>query len=61
MLYIKEIILYIKDYILKKSALCEHVVNKDHVIDWGNVKILKRESHWHRRRVAEGFLMKLVS
>ena len=24
----------------------------------GNVvKILKRESHWHRRRVAEGFLI----
>ena len=47
----------VKNLDVKKSALCQHVVNKDHVIDWGNVEILKRESHWHRRRVAEGFLI----
>ena len=45
----------IKNLDVKKSALCHQVVNKDHVIDWGNVEILKRESHW--RRVAEGFLI----
>ena len=32
-------------------------MNKDYVIDWGNVEIFKRESHWHRHRVAEGFLI----
>ena len=47
----------VKNLDVKKSALCQYVVNKDHVIDWGNVEILKRESHWHRRRVAEGFLI----
>ena len=47
----------VKNLDVKKSPLCQHVVNKDHVIDWGNVEILKRESHWHRRRVAEGFLI----
>ena len=26
-------------------------------IDWGNVKILKSESHAYRRRVAESFLI----
>ena len=47
----------VKNLDVKKSALCQHVVNKDHAIDWGNVEILKRESHWHRRRVTEGFLL----
>ena len=42
---------------VKKEALYQHVLDKDHVINWGNVEILKRESHWHRRRVAEGFLI----
>ena len=42
---------------MKKSALCHHVLDKDHLIEWGNVEILKRESHWHRRRVAEEFLI----
>ena len=47
----------VKDLDVKKSALCQHVVNKDNVIDWGNVEVLKRDSHWHRRGVAEGFLI----
>ena len=47
----------VKNLDVKKSALCQHVLDKDHLIDWGNVEILKRESHWHRRRVAEGFLI----
>ena len=29
----------------------------DHRIDWGNVKILKSESHAYRRRVAESFFI----
>ena len=29
----------------------------DHRIDWGNVKILKSESHAYRRRVAQSFLI----
>ena len=47
----------VKNFDVKKSALCQHVLDKDHVIDLGDEEILKRESHWHRRRVAEGFLI----
>ena len=43
----------VKNFDVKKSALCQHVLDKDHAIDWGNVEILKRESHWHRRRVVQ--------
>ena len=32
-------------------------MNFDHRIDWDNVKILKSESHAHRLRVAESFLI----
>ena len=39
------------------STSRNQLYDKDHVIDWGNVEILKRESHWYRRRVAEGFLI----
>ena len=46
-----------KNLDVKKSALCQHVLDKDHLIEWGNVEILKRKSHWHRRCVAEEFLI----
>ena len=35
----------------------KHVMDFDHRIDWNNVKILKSESHAHRRRVAKSFLI----
>ena len=41
----------------KKSALCQHVVEFDHSIDWENVKVLKSEPHFNRRRIAESFLI----
>ena len=29
----------VKNLDVKKSALCQHVLDKDQVIDWGNVEI----------------------
>ena len=43
-----------KNFDLKKSVLCQHVAENDHFIDWDNTKILRREPHWHKRRIAEG-------
>ena len=47
----------VKNLDVKKSSLCQHVSDINHVIDWGNVEILERESHWHKRRVADGSLI----
>ena len=47
----------VKTFNTKKSALSQHVIDFDRKIDWDNVKILKSESHAHRRRVAESFLI----
>ena len=47
----------VKTFNTKKSALGQHVVDFNHIIDWDNVKILKSESHAYRRRVAESFLI----
>ena len=41
----------------EKLALCQHVLEHDHVIDWENVEILKSEPHANRRRTAESFLI----
>ena len=46
-----------KTFNTKMSALSQHVMGFDHRIDWDIVKILKSESHAHRRRVAESFLI----
>ena len=32
-------------------------MNFDHRTDWDNVKVLKSESHAHKHRVAESFLI----
>ena len=45
----------VKTFNNKKSALSQHVMDFDHRIDWGNVKMLKSESHAYRRRVAKSF------
>ena len=46
----------VKDFDTKKSALCQYVLEHDHVIDWQNVEILKSEPHVNRRRTAVSFL-----
>ena len=46
-----------KNFDPEKSALCQHVLEHDHVIDWENVKILKSEPHVNRRCTAESFLI----
>ena len=47
----------VRNFDLEKSALCQHVLEHDHVIEWKNVKILKFESHANRRRTTESFLI----
>ena len=47
----------VKNFDLKKSALCQHVAKNDHFIDWDIAEIIRREQHWHNRRIAEGYLI----
>ena len=47
----------VKKFNLKKSALCQHVAENDHFISWDNAEILRREPHWRKRRIAEGYLI----
>ena len=42
---------------MKNEALCQHVVESDHLINWGNVQILKSEPHVNKRRIAESYLI----
>ena len=37
----------------ENSALCEHIILFDHVIDWANSRILKTESNFSKRLNAE--------
>ena len=47
----------VRNFDPEKSALCQQVLEHDHVIDRENVKILKSESHANRLRTAESFLI----
>jgi len=47
----------VKNFEIKKSAVCQHVVENDHCINWDSAKILRRESYCYRHGVAEGFLI----
>ena len=47
----------VKIFDLQKSALCQHVAESNDCIDWDNAKILRRESHWHKHRIAAGYLI----
>ena len=47
----------VRNFDLEKSALCQHVLEHDHVIDWENVEILQSEPHADRRCTAESFLI----
>ena len=33
----------------EKSALCEHSIQFDHLLDWNNSKVLKTEAHYSKR------------
>ena len=39
------------------SALCEHFILFDHVIDWANSRILKTESNFSKRLIAESWFI----
>ena len=47
----------VRNFDPEKSALCQHVLEHDHVIDRKNVETLKSEPHANRRRTAESFLI----
>ena len=51
----------VKNFDLKKLALCQHVAENDHFIKWNNAEILRRETNWHKRRIAEGCLINQTS
>ena len=41
----------------EKSALCEHLMEFDHTINWNGSTILKYENHYHRRLTAESWFI----
>ena len=41
----------------EQSALCEHVMQFDHIIDWSNSQILKVENNYFRRLTTEAWLI----
>ena len=49
--------LAIKNQEPKKSALCEHYMRFDHLIDWNNSKILKTEAHYSKRLTSEAWFI----
>ena len=42
----------------EKSALCEHYIQFDHLIDWNNSKVLKTEAHYSKRLTSEAWFIK---
>ena len=53
----REHVCAVRNFDPEKSALCQPVLEHDHVIDWESVKILKSEPPANRRRTAESFLI----
>ena len=41
----------------EKSALCEHSMQFDHLIDWNNSKVLKTEAHYSKRLTSEAWFI----
>ena len=39
----------------EKSALCEHFIQCDHLIEWNNSKVLQTEAHYSKRLVSEAW------
>lgn len=42
----------------KHSALCDHVINTEHVVNWDDVEIIHRENRQHKRDVLEMIYIK---
>ena len=49
--------LAIKNQEPEKSALCEHYMRFDHLINWNNSKILKTEAHYSKRLTSEAWFI----
>ena len=41
----------------ENSALCEHVIETDHLIGWSNARILKVETNYFKRLTAESWFI----
>ena len=41
----------------ENSALCEHCIQFDHVIDWNDTKDLKTEAHYLKRITSEAWFI----
>ena len=41
----------------EKSALCEHSIQFDHLIDWNNSKVFKTEAHYSKRLTSEAWFI----
>ena len=41
----------------EKSALCEHSITLDHIIDWNGATILSTEKYYTKRLFAESWLI----
>ena len=41
----------------RKSALCEHSIQFDHLIDWNKSKVLKTEAHYSKRLTSEAWFI----
>ena len=41
----------------EKSALCEHSIQFDHLIDWNNSKVLKTEAYYSKRLTSEAWFI----
>ena len=49
--------LAIKNEEPEKSALCEHSIQFDHLIDWNNSKVLKTEDHYSKPLTSEAWFI----
>ena len=41
----------------EKSALCEHSIQFDRLLDWNNSKVLKTEAHYSKRFTSEAWFI----
>ena len=41
----------------EKSALCEHCIQFDHLIEWNNSKALKTEAHYSKRLTSDAWFI----
>ena len=49
--------LAIKIQELEKSALYEHSIQFNHLIDWNNLRVLKTEAHYSKRLTSEAWFI----